>query len=46
MFDRGTNLIRLELNPDAAARARLKLTDLLRLKLVQIVRDTNGWSMP
>ena len=43
MFDPATNLIRLELNPDAAARARLKLApDLLRLKLVQIVRDTNG----
>jgi hypothetical protein len=42
MFDAATNLIRLELNPDAAARARLKLApDLLRLKLVQIVRDTN-----
>lgn len=40
VFDRSTNLIRLELNPDAAARAHLKFTpDLLRLRLVQIVRD-------
>jgi hypothetical protein len=40
LFDRTTNLIRLEVNPDAAARAGLKLApDLLRLKLVQIVRD-------
>jgi hypothetical protein len=40
LFDRTTNLIRLEINPDAAARARLKLSpDLLRLKLVMIVRD-------
>lgn len=40
VFDRMTNLIRLEINPDAAARAGLKFTpDLLRLKLVQIVRD-------
>jgi hypothetical protein len=40
LFDRATNLIRLEINPDAAARAGLKLApDLLRLKLVQIVRD-------
>jgi hypothetical protein len=43
IFDRATNLIRLELNPDAAARAGLKLApDLLRLKLVQIVRDSKG----
>jgi hypothetical protein len=43
LFDRATNLIRLELNPDAAARAGLKLPpDLLRLKLVQIVRDSPG----
>jgi hypothetical protein len=43
IFDRVTNLIRLEINPDAAARARLKLPpDLLRLKLVQIVRDSQG----
>ncbi|MEX2317832.1 MAG: YfiR family protein [Pirellulales bacterium] len=41
MFDRATNLIRLEINPDAAARAGLKLApDLLRMKLVQIVRDS------
>ncbi len=40
VFDRSTNLIQLELNPDAAARAELKLApDLLRLKLVRIVRD-------
>jgi hypothetical protein len=40
MFDRGTNLIRLEINPDMAARSGLKFTpDLLRLKLVQVVRD-------
>jgi hypothetical protein len=40
VFDRATNLIRLEINPDAAARAGLKLqADLLRLKLVRIVRD-------
>ncbi len=39
-FDKNTNLIRLELNPDAAARMGLKLApDLLRLNLVQIVRD-------
>ena len=41
IFDRTTNLIRLEINPDAAARSGLKFTpDLLRLKLVQIVRDS------
>ena len=41
IYDRTTNLIRLEINPDAAARAGLKLApDLLRLKLVQIVRDS------
>jgi hypothetical protein len=41
VFDRATNLIRLEINPDAAARANLKLSsDLLRLKLVTIVRET------
>jgi hypothetical protein len=40
IFDRATNLIRLEINPDAAARANLKLSpDLLRLKLVTLVRD-------
>ena len=40
LFDRATNLIRLELNPDAANRAGLKLApDLLRLKLVDIIRD-------
>jgi hypothetical protein len=40
IFERTRNLIRLEINPDAAARAGLKLApDLLRLKLVQIVRD-------
>jgi hypothetical protein len=40
LFDRNTNLIHLEINPDAAARTGLKLTpDLLRLKLVRIVRD-------
>lgn len=39
-FDRSTNVIQLEINPDAAARADLKLApDLLRLKLVRIVRD-------
>jgi hypothetical protein len=43
VFDRTTNLIRLEINPDAAARAGLKLApDLLRLKLVEIVRDSKG----
>lgn len=41
IFDRATNLIQLEINPDAAARASVKMTpDLLRLKLVRIVRDT------
>ncbi len=40
LFDRATNLIRLEINPDAASRAGLKLApDLLRLKLVDIIRD-------
>jgi uncharacterized protein DUF4154 len=40
LFDRTTNLIRLEINPDAANRAGLKLApDLLRLKLVDIIRD-------
>jgi hypothetical protein len=40
LFDQSTNLIRLEINPDAASRAGLKLApDLLRLSLVQIVRD-------
>lgn len=40
LFDRATNLIRLELNPDAASRAGLKLApDLLRLKLVDIIRE-------
>jgi hypothetical protein len=40
VFDRSTNLIRLEINPEAAARAGLKLApDLLRLKVVHIVRD-------
>jgi hypothetical protein len=43
IFDRSTNLIRLELNPDEAARVGVKLApDLLRLKLVQIVRDGPG----
>jgi hypothetical protein len=43
VFDRTTNLIQLEINPDAAARTGLKLTpDLLRLKLVRIVRDSKG----
>jgi uncharacterized protein DUF4154 len=42
LFDRTTNLIRLEINPDAANRAGLKLApDLLRLKLVDIIRDKN-----
>ena len=42
LFDRATNLIRLEINPDAANRAGLKLApDLLRLKLVDIIRDKN-----
>lgn len=42
LFDRATNLIRLEINPDAANRAGLKLApDLLQLKLVDIVRDKN-----
>jgi hypothetical protein len=41
IFDRETNLIRLEVNPEAAARNGLKMTpDLLRLKQVQIVRDS------
>lgn len=40
VFDRDVNLIRMEINPDAASRAGLKLSpDLLRLKQVQIVRD-------
>lgn len=40
LFDRATNLIRLELNPDAANRARLILAPgLLGLKLVDIIRD-------
>lgn len=40
IFDRSTNLIRLEINPDTANRAGLKLApQLLRLSLVQIVRD-------
>jgi hypothetical protein len=40
LFDRTSNLIQLELNPEAAARSSLKLTpDLLRLKVVRIVRD-------
>jgi hypothetical protein len=43
LFDQGTNLVRLEINPDAAARAGLKLSpDLLRLKLVNIVRDSSA----
>jgi hypothetical protein len=43
LFDRATNLIRLEINPDAVARAGLKLSpDLLRLKLVMIVRDSTA----
>jgi len=43
IFDRVTNLIRLEINPDAAARSGLKFTpDLLRLKLVQIIRDSQS----
>ena len=41
IFDPTMNLIRLEINPDAAARSGLQLSpDLLRLKLVQIVRDS------
>lgn len=41
IFDRTSNLIQLEINPDAAARVGLKLAPgLLRLKLVQIVRDS------
>jgi YfiR/HmsC-like len=40
IFDRANNRIRLELNPDTAVRIGLKLApDLLRLRLVQIVRD-------
>jgi hypothetical protein len=40
LFDSTSNRIRLEINPDAAARIGLKLApDLLRLSLVQIVRD-------
>ena len=40
MFDRSGNRIKLELNPDAASRASLKLApQLLRLSVVQIVRD-------
>jgi hypothetical protein len=43
IFDRATNLIRLEINPDAAVRDGLKLApDLLRLKMVQIVRDSKS----
>jgi hypothetical protein len=43
VFARATNLIRLEVNPDAAARAKLKLSpDLLRLKLVTIVREASN----
>ena len=40
LYDRTTNFIRLELNPDAAQRANLKpAPDLMRLKLVDIIRD-------
>jgi hypothetical protein len=43
VFNRATNLIRLEINPDAASRASLKLApDLMRLNLVEIVRDPPG----
>jgi hypothetical protein len=43
LYDRTTNLIQLEINPEAAARCGIKLApDLLRLKLVKIVRDTQG----
>jgi hypothetical protein len=40
LYDRRSNVIRLELNPDAAAQTGIKFTpDVLRLKLVQIVRN-------
>lgn len=43
VFDRATNLIQLEINPDAARRAGLTLAPgLLRLKLIKIVRDPPG----
>lgn len=43
LYDRSANVIHLELNPDAAARMGLKLApELLRLKLVRIVRDSKG----
>lgn len=40
LFDRTNNRIRLEINPDAAARSGLKVApQLLRLPVVEIVRD-------
>jgi hypothetical protein len=43
LYDRSTNLIQLEINPEAARVSGLKLApDLLRLNLVQIVRDPQG----
>ena len=40
LFDRTNNRIRLEINPDAAARNGLKIApQLLRLPVVEIVRD-------
>jgi hypothetical protein len=43
LYDRTTNLIQLEINPDEAARRGIKLApDLLRLKLVKIVRDSKA----
>jgi hypothetical protein len=43
LYDRSTNLIQLEINPDEAARRGIKLApDLLRLKLVKIVRDSKN----
>jgi hypothetical protein len=43
LYDRATNLIQLEINPDEAARRGIKLApDLLRLKLVKIVRDSKN----
>ena len=43
LFDRSTNSIRLELNPDSARRHDLKFSpQLLRLSVVQIVRDAKN----
>lgn len=43
LYDRTTNLIQLEINPDEAVRNGIKLApDLLQLKLVKIVRDSKS----